>query len=242
MFTIVVIKPNCRNTNHNCRKKHNCHNCYHNCRNLISQKCRNCNHNFRIFFEKFYDVVNVYAWLKDDVSLRPSGQHLGDSARNLRGLWLLVKEIHAEIWVVSDTRIHVEIQGKFSNWGWNKREVSPNLSIFEFTKEWHQIVTGIFSRMLDPTYVIILHFAIFQANIWEISTENSPSIPRGNYVEISTGMIPWNSPINPCGNLGDVDLAIFCARAYQFITIFAISVAKKNIRKMKFACKLTENK
>ena len=32
-----------------------------------------------------------------------------------------------EIWVVSDSRIHTEIQGKFSNWGLNEREVSPNL-------------------------------------------------------------------------------------------------------------------
>ena len=28
---------------------------------------------------------------------------------------------------------------------------------------------------------------------------------QGNYEEISTGMIPLNSPINPCGNLRDVD-------------------------------------
>ena len=33
----------------------------------------------------------------------------------------------------------------------------------------------------------------------------SPEFPQGNYEEISTGMIPWNSPTNPCGNLGDVD-------------------------------------
>ena len=42
-----------------------------------------------------------------------SGQILADSVGNRRGLWLLVEGIHAEIWDVSETRIHVEIQGKF---------------------------------------------------------------------------------------------------------------------------------
>ena len=32
-----------------------------------------------------------------------------------------------------------------------------------------------------------------------------PKFPQGNYEEISTEMIPWNSPINLFGNLGDVD-------------------------------------
>ena len=32
-----------------------------------------------------------------------------------------------------------------------------------------------------------------------------PEFPQGNYEEISAGMILWNSPINLCGNLGDVD-------------------------------------
>ena len=45
----------------------------------------------------------------------PSGQNLADSMGNPRGFWLLVEEIHAEIWVVSETRIHMEIQGKFLN-------------------------------------------------------------------------------------------------------------------------------
>ena len=43
----------------------------------------------------------------------PSGQNLAESVGNPRGLWLLVEGIHAEIWVVSETRIHVEIQGNF---------------------------------------------------------------------------------------------------------------------------------
>ena len=36
---------------------------------------------------------------------------------NPRGLWLLVEGIHTGIWVVSEMRIHVEIQGKFLNRG-----------------------------------------------------------------------------------------------------------------------------
>ena len=38
-----------------------------------------------------------------------------------------------------------------------------------------------------------------------IHIENSPSFPQGNYEEICTGMIPWTYPINPRGNLGDVN-------------------------------------
>ena len=33
----------------------------------------------------------------------------------------------------------------------------------------------------------------------------SPAFPRRNYKEISVGIIPRNSPINPCGNMGEVD-------------------------------------
>ena len=47
----------------------------------------------------------------------PSGQNLADSVGNLRGFWLLAEGIHVEIWVVSETRIRAEIQGKFLNWG-----------------------------------------------------------------------------------------------------------------------------
>ena len=42
-----------------------------------------------------------------------------------------------------------------------------------------------------------------------IHMENSPSFPpefpQVNYEEVSTGMIPLNSPINPRGNLGEAD-------------------------------------
>ena len=47
----------------------------------------------------------------------PSGQNLADSVGNLRRFWLLAEGIHVEIWVVSETRIRAEIQGKFLNWG-----------------------------------------------------------------------------------------------------------------------------
>ena len=42
-----------------------------------------------------------------------------------------------------------------------------------------------------------------------IHKENSPlfppGVPQGNQEEILAGMIPWNSPINLRGNLGNVD-------------------------------------
>ena len=46
---------------------------------------------------------------------KPSGQSLADSVGNPRRFWLLGEGIHTEIWDVSETRIHVEIQGKFLN-------------------------------------------------------------------------------------------------------------------------------
>ena len=41
----------------------------------------------------------------------PSRQNPVESAENPQGLWLLVEEIHAETWVLSEIRIHAEIQG-----------------------------------------------------------------------------------------------------------------------------------
>ena len=52
-----------------------------------------------------------------EIRLAPSGQNLADSVENPWGLWLLVEGIHVEIWVVSERRIHVEIQGKFFKLG-----------------------------------------------------------------------------------------------------------------------------
>ena len=40
----------------------------------------------------------------------------------------------------------------------------------------------------------------------------SPEFPQGNYEEISAGMILWNSPIYPRGNLGHVDGCGWLAR------------------------------
>ena len=51
------------------------------------------------------------------IHLLPSGQNLADSAGNPWGLCLLVEGIHEEILVVTEPRIHVEIQGKFLNCG-----------------------------------------------------------------------------------------------------------------------------
>ena len=51
--------------------------------------------------------------IKDWVIQDPSGQNLADSAGNPRGLWVLVEGIHTGVWVVSETRINVEIQGNF---------------------------------------------------------------------------------------------------------------------------------
>ena len=42
----------------------------------------------------------------------PSGQNLADSLGSPQGLCLLVEGIHAEIWVVSETGIHMETQEK----------------------------------------------------------------------------------------------------------------------------------
>ena len=43
----------------------------------------------------------------------PSRQNHAESAENPQGFWLLVEEIHAETWVVSEIRIDAEIQGIF---------------------------------------------------------------------------------------------------------------------------------
>ena len=59
--------------------------------------------------------------------MQPSGQNLADSMGNPLGSWFTGEGIHLEIWVVSETRIHMEIQRKFLNRSWNEREVSPNL-------------------------------------------------------------------------------------------------------------------
>ena len=67
--------------------------------------------------------------------LPPSGQNLADSVGNPWGLWLLVEGIYAEIWVVRETRIHMEIQGKFLNRGWNEREFPQTCKHFYSPKK-----------------------------------------------------------------------------------------------------------
>ena len=47
----------------------------------------------------------------------PSGQNLADSVGDPWGFWWLVEGIHAEVRVVSGTRLHVEIHGIFLNGG-----------------------------------------------------------------------------------------------------------------------------
>ena len=42
-------------------------------------------------------------------------QNLADSAGDTQGWWLLVDGILTEIWVVSETRIHIEIRGFFKS-------------------------------------------------------------------------------------------------------------------------------
>ena len=97
---------------------------------------------------------------------------------------------------------------------------------FNSPKNWHSNIIGIFFRNWDPLYGLLWHSEILR-EIWgkfpcgnipgdslgkiggNIHIENSPSFLldfcRGNYEEISKAMIPWNSPIIPCGNLADVD-------------------------------------
>ena len=97
----------------------------------------------------------------------------------------------------------------------------PKIDISGSRSHW-----DIFPHNRELSLVIKLHFEIFEGNTREISTWKypqgfhrerrrkyphrkfpfiSPEFPQGNYEEISAGMIPWNSPINPCENLGDVD-------------------------------------
>ena len=50
----------------------------------------------------------------DDIAQQAKSPY---SAGNTRGWRLLVEGIHVEIWVLSETRIHMEIQGKYLNRG-----------------------------------------------------------------------------------------------------------------------------
>ena len=57
----------------------------------------------------------------------------------------------------------------------------------------------------------------------------SPSFPQGNHEAISAGMIPWNSPINPCWNLGDADGSPAGKRLREcHITVLWLTIIKAN--------------
>ena len=142
-----------------------------------------------------------------------TGLVLIDARSNLSGPWILWVSTPV-FWLSNLDHLSVPLSRQ------DKREVSPNLQTFQFTKEWHQIITGTLPMSFK------LHFEIFEGSTREISTWKypqgfhrerrrkyphrkfpfiSPEFPQGNHEEISAGMIPWNSPINPRGNLGDVD-------------------------------------
>ena len=153
----------------------------------------------------------------------PGGQNLADSAGNPRGLWLLVEGIHMEIVVVSETRIYMEIDGKFKigvemrgkfpitckHFNSPKIDIKSSLGYFHTTVgpfQCHYIAIWI----LRETRVKFPHGNIPGDSRGkgggDILVENSPLIspkfPRWTYEEFSTGMIPWNSPVNPHGNCG----------------------------------------
>ena len=64
---------------------------------------------------KVYSVLNKVNNSHNCHGLKrvPSGQILADSVGNPRGFQLLVEGINMEIWAVSETRIQVQIKGKF---------------------------------------------------------------------------------------------------------------------------------
>ena len=86
------------------------------------------------------------------------------------------------------------------------------------TSKHHSVI----SHNWDPSYVVKLHFEIFEGSKREVSAWKcpqgfhrerrreyphkkfsfiSPEFPQGNHEEISAGMIPWNSPIIRLGIL-----------------------------------------
>ena len=66
-----------------------------------------------VFTLTYISVSSAYRLTLQVTELGPSGQNHADSAGDPRGWWFLVEGIHVEIWVVSETRIHSEIQGNF---------------------------------------------------------------------------------------------------------------------------------
>ena len=150
----------------------------------------------------------------------PSGQNFADSLGNPRGLWLLVGGIHADIWVVSETRIQKEIQRIFFKSGLKWEGSFPqNCKHFNSPKNdnkpslWYFLITS---------YVIKFHLKIFEGSTREISMRKYPQgflrerrqkYPHRKFRWISAGK-SWGNfckddslefPINLCGNEGGVD-------------------------------------
>ena len=142
----------------------------------------------------FFPVITCVSAAHDTYQWLPSGQNLADSMGNPQGLWLFGERIHAEIWIVSETRIHMEMQGKFLNRGWNKREVSQTCKPYNSPKHDIQSSLGYFhtTGMLPKSLNCILEFLretrgkFLRWNIARDSTgkrggnihiENSPSFP-----------------------------------------------------------------
>ena len=113
---------------------------------------------------------------------------------NPRGLWLLVEGIHAEIWVVSETRIHIKIQGKFP------KTIKCFISTQNDIKSslWYFHITG----TLPMSWNCILKF--LREARGKIPRGNIPGIPQGKEAEISTSKIllqfPWISAGKSWGN------------------------------------------
>ena len=88
----------------------------------------------------------------------PSGQNNADSAGNPRGWLLLVEGIPAEIWVVSETRIHTEIQGNFQIRVEMRGKFPQPCKHFNSPKNDIKSSLGYFHTTWEPSYVL-LHFA-----------------------------------------------------------------------------------
>ena len=126
-----------------------------------------------------------------------------------------------KIWVVSETRILVEIQGKYTNRGlkWEGSFLKPLNILIHIRMTLNHHLDIFKSATLPMSLYCILKFwgetqgkhpqGFHRERRRKYPHRKfpfiSPELPLGNHEEISTGMFPWNYPINPRGNLGDVD-------------------------------------
>ena len=132
-------------------------------------------------------IINCWVWCLTDrsIAIFPMGQNIADSAGNPQRLWLLVEGIHTEIWVVSETRIHAEIQGNFQigvemrgkfprsckHYNSPKNDIKPSLGYF------HTTGTPM------PLYCILKFWGKQEGNF---HVEISPGIQQGKEAEINT--------------------------------------------------------